>query len=270
MRPELMYGVVAYPALLVLGIGVGVVLAVYWMRRMGVRVGDTGLAAVLLLLVAALLGAKLDSLIERGLAFNGLAEWSRGYRYPGGVLGLLAAIPLVAWLAGSGRAALALGDALMPAFGGALAVVRAGCFLAGCCHGAPTDAWWAVRFPAGGEAWHRHVDHGWQGLDAAWSLPVHPLQLYFAAGSLAIAGLAAWALPRRAWAGQVLLLCLGLDALLKFALEGLRDPVVPHLRWVPLTIAAAAACGLLAVELRRRARRCTPAGEPRLADGSRA
>lgn len=210
---------------------------------------------VALLLVAALLGAKLDSLIERGFAFNRAAEWSRGYRYPGGVLGLLAAMPLVAWSAGSGRAALALGDALMPAFGAALAVVRVGCFLAGCCHGAPTGAWWAVRFPAGSEAWHRHVDHGWQALDSARSLPVHPLQLYFAAGSLAIAALAAWALPRRAWAGQVLLLCLGLDALLKVALEGLRDPVVPHLRWLPLAIAVAAACALLAVALSRRGRR---------------
>jgi phosphatidylglycerol:prolipoprotein diacylglycerol transferase len=63
------------------------------------------------------------------------------------------------------------------------AVGRVGCFLAGCCHGRPTDAAWGVRFPR---------------LEG----PVHPTQLYDAAAALALGLLLAWRWPRRRFAGE--------------------------------------------------------------------
>ena len=38
----------------------------------------------------------------------------------------------------------------------ALALIRTGCFLAGCDHGKITGVAWAVRFPAGSPAWRDH------------------------------------------------------------------------------------------------------------------
>jgi phosphatidylglycerol---prolipoprotein diacylglyceryl transferase len=56
------------------------------------------------------------------------------------------------------------------------------------------------------------------------SLPVHPAQLYEAVGCLAIAAvLGLWLHPRKRFDGQVLLAFLGLYAVLRFALEYLRD-----------------------------------------------
>jgi phosphatidylglycerol:prolipoprotein diacylglycerol transferase len=86
-----------------------------------------------------------------------------------------------------------------------MAVIRIGCFLAGCCFGdvsghaqrlaqaadpalrlqLQTVGWlssrdmpWAVRFPAGSFAWRQHQALGLLEPGATSSLPVHPVQLY--------------------------------------------------------------------------------------------
>ena len=43
-------------------------------------------------------------------------------------------------------------DLLIPSVALAQGFGRIGCFLAGCCYGCPTTAWWGVTFPAGGIA----------------------------------------------------------------------------------------------------------------------
>lgn len=85
------------------------------------------------------------------------------------------------------------------------AVSRVGCFLAGCCHGRPTDVPWAVTF----------TDPKSIGpLDVA----MHPTQLYEATGLVALhAALTVFA-PRKRFQGQVLLLYVGGYALLRGAL----------------------------------------------------
>jgi phosphatidylglycerol:prolipoprotein diacylglycerol transferase len=55
---------------------------------------------------------------------------------------------------------------------------RLGCFMAGCCHGAPTDSFLGVQFPADSPACQLHGEQ-----------PVHPTQLY-EAGLLVALGLA--------------------------------------------------------------------------------
>jgi Prolipoprotein diacylglyceryl transferase len=90
-------------------------------------------------------------------------------------------------------------DALAPAVGPVLAVARVGCFFAGCDFGAPSHAPWAMRYPTGTAAFAHQRAQGLVDLGAAWTVPVHPAQVYeLAAGALlAVVGAA----PSRGPAG---------------------------------------------------------------------
>lgn len=63
---------------------------------------------------------------------------------------------------------------------------RLGCFFGGCCFGEVTDSLLGVRFPAGSPAFLQHRAKGLLPPGAVTSLPVHPVQLYEAAGNLAL------------------------------------------------------------------------------------
>jgi len=77
------------------------------------------------------------------------------------------------------------------------AVGRLGCLFRGCCYGAVTDLPWGLRFPripwslseraVGSPAYLDHcVRFGGDVLDAHWSRPVHPTQIYSSLGLVAI------------------------------------------------------------------------------------
>ena len=60
---------------------------------------------------------------------------------------------------------------------------RIGCLLYSCCYGKRAgDLAWAIRFPEGSQPYIEHAAQG--GLTGAWSHPIHPTQLYSAAGLL--------------------------------------------------------------------------------------
>ena len=127
-----------------------------------------------------------------------------------------------------------------------LALVRIGCFLAGCCwgdllraHGKIADAqlaaqvhslpWltgdWiatAVRFPQGSHAYEQHYLLGLVGPAATESLPVHPTQLYESAGLLLLLGLLRLYEKSRPNPGRLGLMALGGYCLLRFLIEYLR------------------------------------------------
>jgi Prolipoprotein diacylglyceryl transferase len=90
-------------------------------------------------------------------------------------------------------------DELGPAIGPILAVARVGCFFAGCDFGAPTGAWWALRYPPGTAAFAAQRAQGLVEQSAAQTLPVHPAQLYEVAAGVALA--LAGAIPSRGPAG---------------------------------------------------------------------
>ena len=124
---------------------------------------------------------------------------------------------------------------------------RIGCFLNGCCYGAPTGLPWGVCFPA------THETHG---------LAVHPTQLYEAAFNLALYGalLLFYLRGRRAGApaGRVLALYLLLYPPFRFLVEFLRGD--ERLRGLGLNMAqevsvALFAAGLALWFLRARVRR---------------
>jgi phosphatidylglycerol:prolipoprotein diacylglycerol transferase len=145
------------------------------------------LFVIVALLVPA--GAKLLYLVEFGIFNAGRADspFTRmavgdGFRLPGGILlvGLIA--PLLC--KGAGLPPLRALDAALPTMGLVIFCVRIGCFLNGCCFGRISDLPWAVSFPRGSLAHLWHVSQGLTPLSAPHSLPVHPLQLYFALAGL--------------------------------------------------------------------------------------
>lgn len=80
-------------------------------------------------------------------------------------------------------------DAFAPAIMAGAAVGRLGCFLAGCCHGRPTDVPWGVVFA---------------GKDVA----VHPTQVYDATIAVALSALLSWRFFRRRFDGENIALLL--------------------------------------------------------------
>lgn len=148
------------------------------------------------IVAGAVVGAKVGFyLVEWELFIDDpwwlLRNWRFGYVFWSGFIGTLVA----AWVYQQGHNAFFTPKKryLGPAdyFGAALplghAIGRVGCFLQACCHGKPTSLPWGAAYtdPRG-------------GLNAALlGLPLHPVQLYEAAGDLVIsAAVAFWVLPR--------------------------------------------------------------------------
>ncbi|HEV7734786.1 MAG TPA: prolipoprotein diacylglyceryl transferase family protein [Candidatus Binatia bacterium] len=165
--------------------------------------------------------------------------WSGGLTSMGGIAAGLAVVVVAARVARVRTATLL--DAFVPAGLLALGIGRLGCFLGGCCYGAPTSLPWGLVFPEVGGA------------------PRHPLQLYSAlldVGLVALLGRVSGPPGAVARAG-----CVGFG-LGRAALELMRDPGTRDLvGGGMLTVAQAGALGLAAVALVvKPARRSNPLG----------
>ena len=111
-------------------------------------------------------------------------------------------------------------DAAMPALALGYAVGRVGCFLNGDDYGTLTRVPWAVVYPPGTEAYQAHLARGWISAGDAWSLPIHPTQLYASLLGLALFVLLANCRPRRQ--GSRLCAYLVLYGIGRFSMEYLR------------------------------------------------
>ena len=124
-----------------------------------------------------------------------------------------------------------LADAVAPGALLGIAVLRIGCFLAGCCFGhivePSSGVPWAVRFPAGSFAYRQHVALGLIGPDAPASLPVHPVQLYESAGALLLCVLVLRLPARRIRPGTAALIAFAAYAALAFTVQFLRADETP-------------------------------------------
>ena len=111
-------------------------------------------------------------------------HWARlfepGFVQLAGVSGAVGLGLLFLKRAGVWSALPAVADAAATATATGLGIGRVGCFLAGCCHGAPSSLPWAVHFP------ESHVSGG---------VAVHPTQLYDV--GTAIIAVVVWGLVRR-------------------------------------------------------------------------
>lgn len=104
-----------------------------------------------------------------------------------------------------------------------LAFGRMGCLLAGCCFGGQTDSSMALSFPPQSPASDAQYKLGLLKSSRAWSLPVHPTQIYEAALAISIAAFCLlWVHGRKKYDGQVFVVFMGLYALGRFMLEFLR------------------------------------------------
>lgn len=235
--------------------------------------GNAYLAASL----CGVVGARLLYVLENQEQFTESdAGWldvtSGGLAAYGGLVGALLGAGL--YLRWKQTSLAAFGDAAAPAIGIGTALTRVGCYLYGCDFGtllgAGAPAWLQAlgRFPRwrgehgliGSPPFLHHAQ--FQGLppDAAASLPVHPVQLYEALGGLLLLGLSIYVWQRRRYQGQVILAVGGGYALLRFALEYLRDDPerafwggFSSAQWFSLLLGAA--CVVLASVMRGRARR---------------
>jgi phosphatidylglycerol:prolipoprotein diacylglycerol transferase len=93
-----------------------------------------------------------------------------------------------------------------------LGFTRIGCFLAGCCHGQPTELPWGVVFPKGSQA------AGTFG----YGTPVHPTQLYESMVGWAFIPLALFLFKRRKFTGQAFLIMIACYAVARFLIEFIR------------------------------------------------
>jgi phosphatidylglycerol:prolipoprotein diacylglycerol transferase len=181
MRPWLFFigdlGVPAYWALLMIGFMAAFYLSWWMARRAGID-GNRILDLNLIILLCGVLGARLmHVLVEEDPLKPGEPILFHYLQHPLEILnvtnglafygGLLVAVPVAVWFIrrrdlGVGRVADIAGVCIPLG----LVFGRLGCFLAGCCHGKPTDLPWGVVFtdPA--------------SLARPLNVPLHPTQLY--------------------------------------------------------------------------------------------
>lgn len=222
--------------------------------------------------VGALVGGYLFEAIRAVPAALSAGSW-RPIEHPGRAAygGLLLAIAAAAIYLRRAREPLApFFDRVAIGVGLTFALVRTGCFLAGCDYGLPTAHAWGVRFPPGSLA---ALDHARRGFvpHGAPSLPVHPTELYEVAVGLIGVALAAIPVLRGRRDGQAFATFLATYAVGRFALEFLRGDQdrgqalgLSTAQWVSIAILTA----LIVFWARRRPARSTAVGAA--AAGSRA
>ena len=182
MHPILLEGLLnSYGTLITLG-GLSIAPALAWDARRRRLPGVLLLDLYIALVFGCFLGGRLLDVLSRPQVF--LAEPARifslqdAFVFYGSLLGVFLGF---AWIARRYRRPLAeLCDLLAPYIGFGHALGRVGCYLAGCCYGAPVpgDPAWAAHFPPGSVAFA--ADEIARSGPATVGL--HPVQLYEAAG----------------------------------------------------------------------------------------
>lgn len=243
-----------YSALVWLGYVAGVI----WLRTQLEHLKLTARlfwALVAVVLAGALLGGKLGYFLVEWRDFLAdpaamLSEWSTGWVFwTGLLLAMAAGLAFQAWHNATHRPRLYLpvADYAVAALALGHALGRVGCFMEGCCHGRPTSAPWAATFTSPAAS----VADEWLGV------PLHPTQLYEAAGEIALfLFLGYWLLPRIRAAklryGTAFLGYTLAYSLLRFSIEFLRgddrgfflSSALSPSQWLSLAAGLAAAAAL--------------------------
>ena len=206
-------------------LGLAFISAWYLGMHYAVRQGfsyKTVTTAYALAIVFALIGARVAHLITNpqtwrfGKGFFGalLTTKCEGLVAYGGYIGGVLAVWV--YLRAKKLDAWSLYDCSTPSMVLGLGLTRIGCFLAGCCHGKPTEVPWCVSFPPGSQA--AGVFPGPEG----YSQCVHPTQLYESLLGFALVPLAIFLFRRRKFTGQAFLIMISIYAVARFLLEFIR------------------------------------------------
>jgi prolipoprotein diacylglyceryltransferase len=116
-------------------------------------------------------------------------------------------------------------DAFAVALPLGIAIMRLGCFSAGCCFGKHAVLPWSVQYPANTLAHFYHFRQGLIHFPDAYSMPVHPVQLYETAGVLLVAALLIFLRKRFKAPGSLLALSFIMTLSVRFLTEFFRDPL---------------------------------------------
>lgn len=116
------------------------------------------------------------------LLFSGGRIWAAGF------FGQLICLAILAWVfrLADRLDPARLMDAAVPAGLIGIGVGKLGCFAAGCCGGTPCKMFFCISFPPHTSTTREQVTTGLLSSSEAWSLPVHPLQLYAFVSYLAL------------------------------------------------------------------------------------
>jgi len=202
----------SYGTLLMLGFIAGIVLCGRQAKRLALP-GELAIDLGLWVLVGGIIGARALFVALNWQDFSprpqeALSVWqSGGLSFHGGMLGGVIASLLLSWRRKVSFWSLA--DMAAPGIALGYGIARMGCFLNGCCYGAPTSLPWGVRFPVYPDS---HI----------LTPPSHPTQIYSALGSFLILAVLLWVRPRFAVRGQLFLAYLALYSILRSAVEVLR------------------------------------------------
>lgn len=186
MRPTLLdlwgYKFHAYPTMLAVAFLTCTLLAVRDLHRHEPPIFATpqgGLWAFL----GGLVGAKVYWILqysEPKYLWHALFIWEGGLVFYGGLIGGI--FTVLVYLTVNQFPRRVVADIVVPYLALGEAITRIGCFLNGCCWGAPTTMPWAISFPKGSHAyWQQVRNHVITGSER-FSAPVHPTQLYMALG----------------------------------------------------------------------------------------
>jgi len=275
-----------YGLMLVIGFFAGMELAKFLARRAGLN-PEIFVNAALLALFSGIVGARTSHVIENLADYMRIPDlgdrlWamvnvrSGGLTYYGGVL---LATPTLILYGLWKRVPVRIGmDIIAPCLMIGLGFGRIGCYLNGCCYGAPCNLPWAVQFPYHSDAYIEQWDNNrlkpppellqqdrsgrvqllpadqarvlarLRGITLPRALPVHPAQLYssFTAFLLALLLLAWYTLPHAP--GRVFALMCLLEGTARYLLEMLRaEPNIwgTHMSLGMVTGAFVATAGLV-------------------------
>ncbi len=138
----------SYGFLIAVGIILAIVIAILRAKKVGLS-GDEAINIAIIIVVFGFVGAKLLYVLEN---FQQFLErpWSvlgsSGFVVYGGlVIGLFAVFVYCRWI--RKISFLRYVDLYFPSVAFGQAFGRLGCFMAGCCYGKETSAWWGVVFP---------------------------------------------------------------------------------------------------------------------------
>lgn len=199
---------------------------------------DKLLSQVFVVLVAGILGARLFYVLGHLDSFQS-EPWRALFLWEGGLTlwgGFIISVPIGIWYSRRQKTntwevadVLAAPIALAAAFG------RVGCYLNGCCYGAPTTLPWGVHFPEHSEA-ARHFA----------GAALHPAQLYNTAAGLLVFVVVLVARRYLKAPGQAWWLMIGLYALLRSAIDLTRyyDASAILLTWQDGRLTESQAIGL--------------------------
>jgi phosphatidylglycerol:prolipoprotein diacylglycerol transferase len=281
------FSIPAYGFLIMCGVLVALAVA----RRRGRRLGihpDHIMDAALASLLGGIIGSRLFYVIffapdiVRDNPLRIFAIWEGGLVFYGGATGGGVALFFVMW-----RKRLPVRrtlDVIVSVVPLAHAFGRLGCFMNGCCFGKVTELWLGMRFPrvltpdSGENALYEvgtehitgsppFVHHMNQLLVAkldAWSLPIHPTQLYAVGYNLLVFGCLGLVFYRRRRAGEIAWLYAVLYGTARFLNEFMRgdqEPVLLRLTIAQVICIPLAAFGLAAF-LRGRSLPREPLPEP--------